>query len=382
MKDYEGFPGLMSITQLGSYITHLTIVRFLVVAFIVGVSLSTVWAAETASLKAEHFNLTASIREVEIPPTWEKTWGSKTLKYREFSLPVSDSVPAILDIAADGSVWFVAGGGGFAGIPFPSLSYIGKIDASGRLTLYELPTKSAVPSGIKAGKDGHVYVTEYFGNKIADLDTINGTIREFLLPTAQARPTALEIDSNGTVWFNENGASKLGKLTAKGHVTEEVIPTPQSRPTGMTMGKGGEIWLAEMNTDRIAERRPDGVIIEYVLPTLGSKPTAMTKDKAGNIWVSERAADKIAKLSNGGFTEYSLPHNRSGPFFLVQGPDDAIWFTEIFGNRVGRLNVDTGTIEELDLPTEGGWPGGIGFDRSNNLWITLQMKNKICFLGP
>jgi virginiamycin B lyase len=42
----------------------------------------------------------------------------------------------------------------------------------------------------------------------------------------------------------------------------------------------------------------------------------------------------------------------------VTGPDGAIWFTQLAGNRIGRLTIDGG-LTEYAIPTAGSSPNVI-----------------------
>jgi virginiamycin B lyase len=53
-----------------------------------------------------------------------------------------------------------------------------------------------------------------------------------------------------------------------------------------------------------------------------------------------------------------LPNPGSSPFWLVVGPDGGLWFTEISGNRIGRIAVD-GSVTEFSVPTAASQPTGL-----------------------
>jgi virginiamycin B lyase len=336
--------------------------------------------AQEKKIEFREFTLIPNHYKIKMPMTNGLLWRGQEVSYLEYELPIRDSVPAILDIDTEGNVWFVMGGGGFAGITVPPLNYVGKIDLSGKLALYELPTKEALPNGIKVGKNGLVYVTEYLGNQIAVINPKTKTVIEYPLLTQDARPTALDLDSRGNLWFNENLGYKIGRLSSVGVIKEFSIPTPNSRPTGMVIDKNDVVWFAELNGNKIGAYRPNGIFTEYAIPTQQSKPTAMAKDEEGAIWFSERIGNKIGRLFQGTIQEFALPNTNSSPFFLVSSPEQAIWFAQLTGNRIGRLDRKSGTFAEFEVPTKDAATTGLGFDKKNNLWFTMQMKNKICVI--
>ena len=67
-------------------------------------------------------------------------------------------------------------------------------------------------------------------------------------------------------------------------------------------------------------------------------------------------------------TEYPVPVN-SGPYGIVTGPDGALWFTEYFGNTIGRITT-VGVVTEYAVSTADSEPTGITAGPDNALWFT------------
>src|SRR3954469_12643501 len=59
------------------------------------------------------------------------------------------------------------------------------------------------------------------------------------------------------------------------------------------------------------------------------------------------------------FHEYSIPTLDSEPQYITTNPDGGLWFTEGFGNKIGRLDPATGNISEYEQSEEGSSPTGI-----------------------
>ena len=60
---------------------------------------------------------------------------------------------------------------------------------------------------------------------------------------------------------------------------------------------------------------------------------------------------------------------RSEPFGITAGPDGALWFTEYYGNRIGRITT-LGAITEYVVPTANSYPDGITAGPDGALWFT------------
>jgi virginiamycin B lyase len=103
---------------------------------------------------------------------------------------------------------------------------------------------------------------------------------------------------------------------------------------------------------------------------------------------------------------------RSGPGIMVNGPDGNIWFTEMYGNQIARLDPKTKQIVEFAAPSSvklsaaaapaagdsaaaawrdtnlasagalapTGGPGGIVFGSDGSVWYTAMFSNKLARL--
>src|SRR6266853_2015858 len=68
------------------------------------------------------------------------------------------------------------------------------------------------------------------------------------------------------------------------------------------------------------------------------------------------------------FSEFPIPTANSSPNDITAGPDGALWFTEFFNNKIGRITT-SGTITETSIPTAMSFPQGITKGPDNNLWF-------------
>ena len=59
--------------------------------------------------------------------------------------------------------------------------------------------------------------------------------------------------------------------------------------------------------------------------------------------------NRIGTLDYNGqnYKDWTVPTANSVPWGIAAGPDGAVWFTELAGNNVGRLD-DSGNITEVD----------------------------------
>src|SRR5262249_47396229 len=122
------------------------------------------------------------------------------------------------------------------------------------------------------------------------------SVAEFGVPTPISGPTLITLGSDGALWFTEQAANKIGRVTTNGEFKEFAIPTPDSRPYGIGAGPDGNIWYLGFSSNKIGRITPSGEI-----------------------------------------TEFDVPFPDSQPISIVQGPDNAMWFTGKNYGNVARL---------------------------------------------
>ena len=79
--------------------------------------------------------------------------------------------------------------------------------------------------------------------------------------------------------------------------------------------------------------------------------------------------------------EFHVPTGVSGPHDIAAGPDGNLWFTEILGNKIGRVTT-SGAFTEFPIPTPVSYPSGITAGPDGNLWFTEYGGNKIGYVRP
>lgn len=125
-----------------------------------------------------------------------------------------------------------------------------------------------------------------------------------------------------------------------------------------------------------------GAVTEYPVPTPNSSPYGITPGPDGALWFTESFSLKVGRLTLGGaiteFTVSTNPNNELGP--ITAGPDGALWFTEGEGDV---CRIDTGgSISEYHVPTA---PSGLGYITAGPdgaLWFAEVTGEKIGRITP
>jgi virginiamycin B lyase len=202
-------------------------------------------------------------------------------------IPTPSAGLAGMCLGPDGSLWFTE----FTG------NRIGRIARNGTVTEFPLPTASSGPYGIAAGSDGAVWFTEYAGNRIGRITT-EGVISEVNVKTAGAHPTGIAVYSY-FVMFTESSTNKIGQYNlGTSNMYEATIPTAASTPWDIVHGPDGSFFFTERTANKIG--RIYGTSLAFMsetpVPTAASEPTAIALAPDGSIWFTELAGKNIGHL--------------------------------------------------------------------------------------
>src|SRR5437667_33583 len=108
-----------------------------------------------------------------------------------------------------------------------------------------LPTATAAPTGITTASDGSLWFTERSANKIGHMSSLGVLLNEYTIPTASSAPEQITASPNGYVWFTERYGRKIGRISqAGGAITEFTLTGVGEFPTAITTRTDGSVWFA------------------------------------------------------------------------------------------------------------------------------------------
>jgi virginiamycin B lyase len=241
--------------------------------------------------------------------------------------------------------------GGGCAIACATNAYCDNGVCKSRITEFDIPTQFPSLGRITSGPDGNLWFVEEAARKIGRI-TPSGVIAEFDIPHADIRqPSGITAGPDGNVWFGELGGG-IGRITPNGTITEFSTPA-DSNPYAITAGADGNLWYVSYTNHKIGIVTPTGAITEVDEPSQVDMPS-ITRGPDGNVWFIEAGGtlDQIARVTPArSFREFPLPMQFANPVGIAAGSDGNVWFTEV--GKVARIAPD-GAIKEFTAAAAGG----------------------------
>ena len=199
--------------------------------------------------------------------------------------------PESLDLAADGSVWFVQITENQLGRIRPDVTRPFAPSAA-RIEHYDIPRKTLVPS------------PPLFPNLMTSL------------------PLSVAVDGRGRVWFSESALSSIAFLdpeqaqpnTSQGF-TEVELPHSAFRsaaaPADIAVDRANNLWWAGEYGDQIEQITPDGQIgMRFRSSVRRGITESPISDTEGNLWIVETGGNLVTRISGiagGPLVPFGLP---------------------------------------------------------------------------
>jgi virginiamycin B lyase len=178
-----------------------------------------------------------------------------------------------LVIAPDGAAWFAD----------PTGYGLTKLK-DGAFTRYQIESARGGPYGVAATADGNIWATLQNGNQLLYL-AVDGTSRTFDLPRGGAVPTDVAVGSDGSVWFLQFRANRIGRFK-NGQFSDVAAGPENAGLSGIAVAPNGDVWFGMMRRASLGRLR-NGHIEVFALPRDNARPFSITVDGDGNVWYAD-----------------------------------------------------------------------------------------------
>jgi len=169
----------------------------------------------------------------------------------------------------------------------------------------------------------------------------------------------------------------------------QFVPSKRDGPHSLDRGNDGMYYVTNTGSTSIGVFNPanNQWLPSHRLPEQyqGHYPHTVRVNGAGMVYFTMAAAEHVGRLDpvSGSFNIIALPEGKSGGVFAGTQPygidvnptDDSIWYSRLFGDKIGRIDPITLAVTEYDSPVRG--PRRMRFDNSGNLWVSGYSLGKL-----
>jgi streptogramin lyase len=282
--------------------------------------------------------------------------------------------------AAGLDVWFTEPGADQIG----RLIYTSTTDYAFR----EYPVaEGSMPLNLAADADGgYIWFTAHRGNWIGRLAMASGDIVTFPVPTAGSEPAGIDIAPDGSVWFTEMAADKIGRLTPAHQFEEYPIDDADVGAYGIAVQNDKYVWFGESKTGTIKRLSvAGGTFLRAWLPDADGYPYALLIDAGRDyLWLTERDKNRISQVELGTLTIVNTfpitPMANSLPTGLTLLGGNELWFSAQGSGQIGQMvytSPATYRFEMFNLPVHGLWAMDTAADESGHLWTVAYVPRRV-----
>jgi virginiamycin B lyase len=210
-------------------------------------------------------------------------------------------------------------------------------------------------------------------------------------PTASAGLAHIVPGPDGALYFTQDNAFEIGRITTAGQISQ--FPVPESQTTAEVgnagqgpdeiASSGGRLWFLSDTQSRLFAMTTAGQLTEaadgYTTPDgpyVSDPMDGLAASDAGGVWTQARLQDTLRRWSADGSSEqdFALPDNNHSLHPMTLGPDGRVDFG--FQNTDGQyidIASDSGTgfqsvpIELVDHTYE---ISSLAFSSTGTLWLT------------
>jgi streptogramin lyase len=225
----------------------------------------------------------------------------KSEKFTEFPFP-SGVESDFVSISGDGKVW----------AKDTADDSVYRVDpATGQSTKFdEFPADLTIKDekgihhhiyGITADPAGNLYEADIVGGDLFRLNGETGKVTMYEIPTKNAGPRRMHLDQQGRLWIGEYYGKTIGMFDTHTEKFQEwKVPIPWYGSYDVALDQNGYAWTGTMTSEIILRLNPKtGEFRQYLLPRLGVNVRRVEVGNSGSnsvFWVGENHQAKIAKV--------------------------------------------------------------------------------------
>ncbi|MBV9577663.1 MAG: protein kinase [Chloroflexi bacterium] len=275
------------------------------------------------------------------------------------------------------------------------------------------------PSAIALDTQGDMYVVDHGNDRIQKLAPDGqplaqwGVSRDFSSTATPASgfdqaqlkfagPTAIVLDSSGSLLVTDTGSNRIVKLSSNGTQLGEWgswgdDPGDFETPLGIALDPQGNMVIADHDNDRVQKLAPDGRPLtqwgsERTPPAQFRQPIGVAVDTQGDVFVVDKNNQRVQKLSAAGDhlgqwgAMGSDPGQFGQPIGVAVDAQGNVLVTDGGNGRVQRFAPDGHLLSfwgtRGDAPGQLASPAGIATDSQGDIYVVDSDANRVAKFSP
>jgi streptogramin lyase len=236
---------------------------------------------------------------------------------------------------------------------------IDRFSVAGVLAEFPLPDSSLTVDAITTGLDANLWFTARGANgAVLGRITTQGTISLFPLPAGQELTSAPTAGPDGSVWFG--AGTNLGEISPTGVISIRPVPTNRANGgdqsvTSLVTAPDGTVWFTEQTADVVGRLSPNSTFQQFLVPFdaaqtayigWSSYPQLITMGPDRSPWFLRWMNDELVRIDT---------NASAGAIFAV--PSSALSATEgtPFSGTVAELTDTDPSAQPTDFQVSIAW---------------------------
>ncbi len=188
-----------------------------------------------------------------------------------------------------------------------------------------------------------------------------------------------DTDTGKTTYISQSkGGSKFHTF---GSVAGEIaVFNGRNGPHSLALHQNGKYYVTNTSTNSIGVFDPETLKWEpaHIIGGRAIYPHTIRVDSNGMVWYTLAGSEQVGNLDpeTGKTQVVNLPRVKPGgisggttPYGIDIDPIYGdVWYTRLFGDKIGRIDPETLEVTEYDSPVRG--PRRMRFDKEGVLWVT------------
>jgi virginiamycin B lyase len=231
--------------------------------------------------------------------------------------------PVGLAAAADGSAWFTD----------IAARAVARIESSGAVSRFTLDTPIVRLGRLAAAPDGAVWFADSTGFSITRLK--DGVFTHHAIESPRGGPYGVATAPDGVVWATLQGGNQLLRIAPDGAMTAIDLPRAGAVPSDVAVGADGTVWFLQFRANRVGQLK-DGKFAEFEVGKENAGLSGLAVAADGAVWFGMMRRASLGRLRGGRIDTFPLPRANARPYSLAVDRDGNVWYADITG-YVGML---------------------------------------------